>query len=147
MNSASFRVEADPRADRDLKKLRRTHPDVVTRLIGLIDRLPTDPFQRKPLKGEKEGCYSLRYGDYRIIYCAVHKTGDSPPGTAQSGGESEEGRRPAPLGRARGEGRELAARLVQVRGPSPRTKQRERMCSQNSALLSMRSTQRRRSST
>lgn len=68
MNSASFRVEADPRADRDPKKLRRTHPDVVARLVGLIDRLPTDPFQGKPLKGEKEGCYSLRYGDYRIIY-------------------------------------------------------------------------------
>jgi hypothetical protein len=69
-------------------------------------------------------------------YCAVQKIGDSPPGTAQSGGESEEGRRPAPLGRARGEGRALAAHPVQWRGPSPRTKQRERMCSQNSALLS-----------
>jgi hypothetical protein len=42
-------------------------------------------------------------------YCAVHKIGDRSPGTAQSGGESEEGRRPAPLGRARGEGRGLAA--------------------------------------
>jgi len=69
-------------------------------------------------------------------YCAVHKIGDSLPGTAQSGGESEEGRRPAPLGRARGEGRTLAARLVRGRGPSPRTKQRERTCSQNSTLLS-----------
>jgi hypothetical protein len=66
----------------------------------------------------------------------VHKIGDSLPGTAQSGGESEEGRRPAPLGRARGEGRGLAACLVRVRGPSPRTKQREPMCSQDSALLS-----------
>jgi hypothetical protein len=31
-------------------------------------------------------------------YCAVRKIGDRSPGTAQSGGESEEGRRPAPLG-------------------------------------------------
>jgi hypothetical protein len=77
------------------------------------------------------------------LICAVPKIGDSPPGTAQSGGEFEEGRRPAPLGRApatqawvRGEGRALAARFVRVRGPSPRTKQREPMCSQDSALLS-----------
>ena len=49
-------------------------------------------------------------------YCAVRKIGDRSPGTAQSGGESEEGRRPAPLGRVpatqawvRGEGRGLAA--------------------------------------
>ncbi len=76
-------------------------------------------------------------------YCAVHTTGNSPPETAQSGGESEEGRRPAPLGRVpatqawvRGEGRALVACLVRARGPSPRTKQRERTCSQHSALLS-----------
>jgi hypothetical protein len=37
-------------------------------------------------------------------YCAVQKLGDTLHETAQSGGESEEGRRPAPLGRARGEG-------------------------------------------
>ena len=37
-------------------------------------------------------------------YCAVRKTGDSPSRTAQSGGEPEEGRRSAPLGRVRGEG-------------------------------------------
>jgi len=50
------------------------------------------------------------------IYCAVPKKGDSGPRTAQSGGESEEGRRPTPLGRVpatkewvRGEGRDLAA--------------------------------------
>ncbi len=38
------------------------------------------------------------------IYCAVREIGDSPSRTAQSGGESEEGRRSAPLGRVRGEG-------------------------------------------
>jgi hypothetical protein len=76
-------------------------------------------------------------------YGAVHKIGDSPPETAQSGGESEEGRRPAPLGRVpapeawvRGEGRELAGCLVQGRGPCPRTKQRGRRWCHQSALLS-----------
>ncbi len=37
-------------------------------------------------------------------YCAVHILDDSSVETAQSGGESEEGRRPTPLGRVRGEG-------------------------------------------
>ena len=37
-------------------------------------------------------------------YCAVCKIGGTPIGTAQSGGESEEGRRPTPLGRGPGGG-------------------------------------------
>jgi len=56
------------------------------------------------------------------IYCAVSKIGDRSPGTAQSGGEFEEGRRPAPLGRVpttqawvRGEGRGLATRSASPR--------------------------------
>jgi len=71
-------------------------------------------------------------------YCAVRKIGDTPTGTAQSGGEPDEGRRSAPLGRVRGEGRALALRPVHGRGPSPRTKQRGGRCSHDSALRSMR---------
>ncbi len=37
-------------------------------------------------------------------YCAVRKIGDAPNETAQSGGESDEGRRPATLGRGPGGG-------------------------------------------
>ena len=69
-------------------------------------------------------------------YCAVRKVGDTPNGTAQSGGESDEGRRPAPLGGVRGEGRALASHRVQARGPSPRTEQRGGRCSHYSALRS-----------
>lgn len=68
MSSASFRIDVDPRAARDVKRLRRTHPEILTELIRLIDALPAEPFQGKPLKGQKQGCYSLRYRDYRIIY-------------------------------------------------------------------------------
>ena len=68
MTSASFRIEVDPKAARELKKLQRTHPATAGKLVRLIDALPFDPFQGKPLKGQKQGCYSLRYGDYRIIY-------------------------------------------------------------------------------
>ncbi len=42
-------------------------------------------------------------------YCAIHILGDSSVETAQSGGESEEGRRPTPLGR-------VPARHAWVRG-------------------------------
>ena len=68
MTSSSFRIETDPGAARDLRKLRRTHPLIVTILIPLIEGLAADPFQGKALKGEKHGCYSLRHGDYRVIY-------------------------------------------------------------------------------
>ena len=51
------------------------------------------------------------------IYCAVRILGDTPTATAQSEGEPDEGRQPAPLGRVpapqagvRGEGRALAVR-------------------------------------
>ena len=74
-------------------------------------------------------------------YCAVRKIGGRAPRTAQSGGESEEGGRPALLGRVsatqawmRGEGWALAAAPVQGRGPSLRTKQRGKRCSHYSAL-------------
>jgi hypothetical protein len=66
-------------------------------------------------------------GEHLVRYaCAGRRTGDGHHRTAQAGGESEEGRRPAPLGRVRGEGRALAACPLQGRGPSLRTKQRER---------------------
>ena len=55
-------------------------------------------------------------GEHLVRYpCAVRKIGDIPSRTAQAGGESEEGRRPAPLGRARGEGRALARRPARAR--------------------------------
>ena len=41
-------------------------------------------------------------------YCAVRNLNDSPAQSAQSAGRVREGRRPAPLGRARGEGPVLA---------------------------------------
>ncbi len=51
-----------------------------------------------------------------IIYATVH------PQTAQSGGESEEGRRFTPLGRARGEGRAVACPDASARAFPARTK-------------------------
>jgi hypothetical protein len=66
-----------------------------------------------------------------VIWATVHLL------TAQSGGESEEGRRPTPLGRARGEGRAVACPPMQARGPSLRTKRSGRICSPTSGPLSI----------
>ena len=86
-----------------------------------------------------EGCARMAEG--RILFGPYLRRQIARDRTVR--GRVREGRRPAPLGRVpapeawvRGEGRALAARLVQGRGPSPRTKQRKRMCSQDSALLS-----------
>jgi mRNA interferase RelE/StbE len=68
VNSGKFRIEVDPKAARDLKKLRRSNLALTKRIIKLIDSIPANPFLGKPLKGYKQGCYSLRSGDYRIIY-------------------------------------------------------------------------------
>ena len=63
-----FEIVVDPPAARDLKKFKRTHPRLLIDLIKLIDSLAFSPYQGKPLKGDKKGCYSLRENDYRIIY-------------------------------------------------------------------------------
>lgn len=68
MSSDRFSIKIDPKAARDLKKLRNSNPSFINRIVKLIDFLASNPFSGKPLKGEKHGCYSSRCGDYRIIY-------------------------------------------------------------------------------
>lgn len=68
MPSSSWRVVVDSRAAQDLKKLHRQHHAIVPQLIRAIDSLHRHPYAGKPLKGPKRGCYSLRVGDFRIIY-------------------------------------------------------------------------------
>jgi len=65
----SFNIVIDPQAEKDLKKIRRSNPKLLSRLINTVDSLIHSPYQGKPLKGDKKGCYSLREADdYRIIY-------------------------------------------------------------------------------
>ena len=58
----------DARAARDLTQLRRKHHPILTELIQAIDSLVTQPYIGKPLTGNKRGSYSLRVGDFRVIY-------------------------------------------------------------------------------
>ena len=68
MNSAKFQIVFDSAAAKDLKRLNRSHRDICKHIISSINSLSSSPFQGKPLKGNKRGCYSLRYSSYRIIY-------------------------------------------------------------------------------
>ena len=64
----TFNIVVDPSALKELKKIKKGAPQISSRLINSIDGLAQDPFQGKPLHGSKKGCYSLREGDYRLIY-------------------------------------------------------------------------------
>jgi len=63
-----FNIEFDPKAAREFKKLVLTSSSLASRLTKSIDSLSLSPFRGKPLAGSKKGCYSLREGDYRVIY-------------------------------------------------------------------------------
>ncbi len=58
-----------PRAERDLKKLGRQNPRDYARVIAAIRSLADDsrPPGAKQLTG-RQGSWSLRVGDYRVIY-------------------------------------------------------------------------------
>jgi mRNA interferase RelE/StbE len=56
---------------RDLKHFDKTRARAM--LEQLEDTLSRDPDAGEPLRGEFEGLYKLRIGDYRVIYC---RTGD-----------------------------------------------------------------------
>lgn len=64
----SYNVVIEPAARRQLKQFKRSDPQLLRHFISLIDGLSRLPYQGKPLTGNKKGCYSLRYDDYRIIY-------------------------------------------------------------------------------
>ena len=68
MDVSRFTAEFDPKAAREFKKLCRNNPSLLSRFTKAIDSLALNPFQGKPLAGNKKSCYSLREGDYRIIY-------------------------------------------------------------------------------
>ena len=72
MKSANFQIKFDTRAARDFRKLNQKVPGIIPPLIKTIDSLPSNPYRGKALKGNKNGCYSCRIGNYRIIYEIYH---------------------------------------------------------------------------
>jgi mRNA interferase RelE/StbE len=61
-------VELTKRATRDLDSLRRAQPMIFEKVVAKIRTLAEDPKAGKPLVGPLKGTWSLRVGDYRILY-------------------------------------------------------------------------------
>ena len=68
MSSSNWTVVVDPHAAQDFKKLHRQHHPALSQLLRAVDSLADQPYEGKPLKGDKQGSRSLRVGDFRIIY-------------------------------------------------------------------------------
>jgi len=62
---AKFRLEFAPRFGRRLRDLDQ---QTQVRILREVQILGENPYAGKVLKGRWEGTYSLRIGDYRVIY-------------------------------------------------------------------------------
>jgi len=63
--SGPYRVVVARRAARDLRRLRH---DERAAIMAALERLAAMPRAGKPLVGELAGIWSLRRGDYRVLY-------------------------------------------------------------------------------
>jgi mRNA interferase RelE/StbE len=54
------------------KDLKRLHKDEIKRILkGSEERIVSNPYLGKALKGDFRGCYRYRFGDYRVIYAII----------------------------------------------------------------------------
>jgi mRNA interferase RelE/StbE len=63
-----FEVEIAPATLKDLRLFKMEEPFLYRRLVTVIRSLAEEPYQGKKLKGVLANRYSLRVGNYRIIY-------------------------------------------------------------------------------
>jgi mRNA interferase RelE/StbE len=61
----SYRLETTRRFEKDFRKLAS---DLKQRIDKQVRLLETQPYSGKRLRGEFEGSFSLRLGDYRVVY-------------------------------------------------------------------------------
>ena len=61
-------------AGKELEKIYKVDRKLYGRLIAAIETLKANPFQGKSLKGKLSSDYSLRVGEYRIIYTIYKDT-------------------------------------------------------------------------
>lgn len=69
-----YRVEFSNLAAKELEKIHGIDRKLYSRLLVAAETLTVNPYQGKRLKGKLSGDYSLRVGDYRIIYTVYKKT-------------------------------------------------------------------------
>ncbi len=66
---SEFSVTYTAQARRRLEQLlKRSNQSLERRFLENIDSLAQDPMLGKPLKGQLRGQFSLRFGNYRIVY-------------------------------------------------------------------------------
>lgn len=63
-----YKIEFSNIAFQELERIYKTEKRLYFRLIAAIETVQTDPYQGKKLKGKLKEDYSLRVGEYRIIY-------------------------------------------------------------------------------
>lgn len=63
----AWRVEIDPRAEKDLAKIDRTWQQRILSFIEDIPELPHPRSRGKGLTGDQSGYWRYRVGDYRIL--------------------------------------------------------------------------------
>lgn len=63
-----YSIEFSNTSFKELEKIYKIDTKLYSRFITAIEGLKTDPYQGKLLKGSLKGDYSLRIGDYRVIY-------------------------------------------------------------------------------
>lgn len=66
------KIEFSNLAAGELEKIYEIDKNLYSRLISAIEALRINPYQGKRLKGKLKGDYSLRVGNYRIVY-TIHK--------------------------------------------------------------------------
>ena len=66
MSAAS--VQLTRRAAKDLDALQRAQPALFQKIVAKIRSLSENPHAGKPLVGPLKGKWSLRVGDWRVIY-------------------------------------------------------------------------------
>lgn len=63
---SKFKINYKKSVIKDLKRIERAQRKKI--ILSLEKKLRTNPYVEKPLRGQFEGLYRLRVGDYRIIY-------------------------------------------------------------------------------
>jgi mRNA interferase RelE/StbE len=63
-----YRIELSNFVSKELEKIYKVDQKLYFRFISAIETLKLNPYQGKRLRGKFSGDYSLRVGDYRIVY-------------------------------------------------------------------------------
>ncbi len=70
----SYAIEFSREAASDIDHLYRADRNFFVRIVNKIESLQENPRAGKPLVGNHKGAFSLRVGDYRVVYELAART-------------------------------------------------------------------------